>query len=67
MEVGKGGQTGFARGGFRVNFRVNFRVAVQRYTLCYLTTAGCSENRPKAGIITPKSQLLFFVSRSLFS
>ena len=45
-EGGMGGQTGFARCDFRADFRVNF----QRYRLWYLTTVGCSENRPKAGI-----------------
>ena len=34
VEVGIGGQTGSARGGFRVDVRVH----VQRYRLCYLTT-----------------------------
>ena len=52
-EVGMGGQTGCARGGFRVTVRVRFRVTVrvtvQRYRPCYLTTVVCSENRPKAG------------------
>ena len=51
VEVGIGGQTGSARGGFRVRFRVNVRVNVQRYRPCYLTTVVCSENRPKAGIM----------------
>ena len=49
-------QTGFARcdfrADFRVNFRVNFRADFQRYRLCYLTTVGCSEDRPKAGTTT---------------
>ena len=44
-----GGQTGFARCDFRVHVRADFRADFQRYTLCYLTTAVCSENRPKAG------------------
>ena len=47
--VGIGGQTGSARGGFRVTVRVTVRVRFQRYRPCYLTTVVCSENRPKAG------------------
>ena len=57
VEVGIGGQTGSARGGFRVTVRVRFRVTVrvtvQRYRPCYLTTVVCSENRPKAGTMIP--------------
>ena len=49
VEVGIGGQTGSARGGFRVHVRVTVRVRFQRYRLCYLTTVVYSENRPKAG------------------
>ena len=53
-----GGQTGCARGGFRVNVRVHVRVNVQRDMLQNLTTVLCSENRSKAGKIkTGKSEI----------